>query len=195
VFVYARSQSKYGYQDGKITATFDQAIGTGASAGFNTSLSGSHGSVGGGATVYSPGSLAAKFDLGGGLDGSVLSVSVDLGLSLGFGGLELSFDFSIDFDEMGRTVECFFVYCSSSEPQQPPYDQVLLQRLSEAADYQRSIQEQLLDILKTDPERADDFIRANFGTARAKVNNVLFDAQKNGYQLISDNGSLKFVQR
>ncbi len=195
VFVYARSQTKYGYQDGRITAGIEQAVGAGASAGFNTGLSGGYGSIGGGATVYSPGSLAAKFDVGGGLEGSVLSVSVDLGLSLGIGGLELSFDFSIDFDQVGRTVECFFVYCSDPEPQTPPYDQVLLQRLSEAAEYQRSIQAQLLEILQTDPERADDFIRANFGKARSMVSTVLADAAKNGYQLISDNGSLKFVAR
>jgi len=195
VFAYARSETKYGYKDGKITAGFDQAVGVGTSVGFNTGLSGSVGSIGGGATLYSPGSLAAKFDIGGGLEGDQLQVSINLGLAIGIGGLGLDFDFSVDVGWVNDAL-CFVGVCSSPSPPPPPTpDQVLMQRLSNLIETQNKVQAKLLNLLSTDPQAAAAYLNSSeYRNARDELGRILWQADHEGYKLINDGGSLKFVR-
>ncbi|WP_183479487.1 MBG domain-containing protein [Mitsuaria sp. BK037] len=95
-FVYARADEQYMLRDGQVVQRFDNAVGVGSSAGVSAGVSGSTGSVGGGATVYTPGSIGGTFNYSVGLSDGAISVSLDLGAQLGFGGLGLSLNFSID---------------------------------------------------------------------------------------------------
>lgn len=196
VFVYARSQNKYGYKDGKVTASFDQGVGVGASVGVSGSLSGSVGSIGGGVTVYTPGSLAAKFDFGAGLDGDRLNVDLGIGLSFLVGGLAIDFDFSIDVS-WTRDIACFFGSCPEPSPPPPPSpDQVLMERLVKLADTQKQVQAKLLELLRTDPQAAAQYIESwEFRDAANEFQWILRRADDQGYQLINDGGTLKFVKK
>ncbi|WP_431051681.1 beta strand repeat-containing protein [Roseateles sp. L2-2] len=95
-FVFARADEQYTVRDGRVVQRFDNAVGVGSSAGIAAGVSGSTGSVGGGATVYTPGSIGGTFNYSIGISDGAISVSLDLGAQLGFGGLGLSLNFSIN---------------------------------------------------------------------------------------------------
>jgi len=95
-FAFARADEQYTVRDGQVVQRFDNAVGVGSSAGISAGVAGSTGSVGGGATVYTPGSIGGTFNYSVGISDGAISVSLDLGAQLGFGGLGLSLNFSID---------------------------------------------------------------------------------------------------
>ena len=95
-FVYARTDQELKFGLDGVTQRFDNAVGIGSSVGVAGGVTGSTGAVGGGATVYSPGSIGGTFNYSIGISDGAISVSLDLGAQLGFGGLGLSLNFSID---------------------------------------------------------------------------------------------------
>lgn len=95
-FVFARADEQYTLRDGRVVQRFDNAVGVGSSVGVAAGVTGSTGSVGGGATVYTPGSIGGTFNYSIGISDGAISVSLDLGAQLGFGGLGLSLNFSIN---------------------------------------------------------------------------------------------------
>lgn len=95
-FVYARSDTQYGYANGRVTTTVDESVGVGARIGASGGVSGSVGSVEAGATLYSPGSVGIGFSWTGGYSDGAVTVGFDLGAKLGIGGLDLKLNFTID---------------------------------------------------------------------------------------------------
>ncbi|OWQ48889.1 hypothetical protein CDL60_03095 [Roseateles noduli] len=95
-FVFARTDQEYKFGLDGVTQRFDNAVGVGSSVGVAAGVTGSTGAVGGGATVYSPGSIGGTFNYSIGISDGAISVSLDLGAQLGFGGLGLSLNFSIN---------------------------------------------------------------------------------------------------
>ena len=95
-FAFARSDTELSVKDGKVVVKAEESVGVGVSIGAKGAISGSTGSVGAGATVYSPGSVGGTFDWAGGLTDDALSVSLNLGAKIGLGGLAVNISFSID---------------------------------------------------------------------------------------------------
>ena len=83
-------------KDGKVSTGLDTSVGVGVSANAQVGVSGSTGSANASATVYSPGSFGGKAGVTGGYSDGKVSVALNLGAQLGFGGLNLNIDLSID---------------------------------------------------------------------------------------------------
>jgi len=107
-FAYATTSYNYGVTNGVLTMTTGAHAGVGASTGVSGGFSGEAGSVQGGATVYSPGSIGGNFTAGAGYSNGVIEVSLDLGAQIGIGGLELKLNFGIDVGKVGAVVSDLF---------------------------------------------------------------------------------------
>jgi filamentous hemagglutinin family protein len=99
-FAFAEASNTYGLKDGKLSLTSKDMVGVGASIGIAGGISGSVGSVAGGATVYTPGTFGGNFGITGGYDDGRVSVAINLGAELGIGGLGVDFSFSIDLGSL-----------------------------------------------------------------------------------------------
>ncbi len=120
VFAYAHSQEGAGYADDTLNGTVSERIGVGASAGGAGSVSGIVGSVGAGATVYSPGVVGAQASTQVGFSGATLTVGLDLGAELGIAGFELRTNFSVNLQSVAEDVAHLFGFNTSGPPPAPP---------------------------------------------------------------------------
>jgi filamentous hemagglutinin family protein len=116
----AHTQENAGFEDDKLNGTVNERIGVGFTAGGGGSVSGAAGSVGAGATVYSPGMVGAQASTQMGLSGGDLTVALDFGAELGFGGFELKTNFSINLEAIGKDVAHLFGFSTSGPPPAPP---------------------------------------------------------------------------
>jgi hypothetical protein len=107
VYATAGAQATASWDNGVKIVT-DEHVGVGVKAGGAATLKGDAGSVSGGASVYTPGSLGGQFSISPGYSDGTLSVSLNLGAQLGIGGLNVNLGFSINFASAGETIGGWF---------------------------------------------------------------------------------------
>ena len=124
-FVFARTDDSVGLVDGKAVTHVGGSAGVGVSAGVDGGISGDVGSVDAGATVYSPGSVGGNFNYTAGYSDGDLSMSLDIGAELGFGGVDLRVGFSLDVGGFISDLGDMFGFTHHSAPTPPTTTQIL----------------------------------------------------------------------
>ncbi|WP_426336205.1 filamentous hemagglutinin N-terminal domain-containing protein [Pseudoduganella sp. R-31] len=118
-FAYAQTNYRYGLVGGVLTMTQGGMAGVGSSLGANGGLQYGLGSVGGGATLYTPGIVGGNISIGAGYSDGVINLSMDIGAAIGIGGIEFKFNLGID---VGAVASGFAPTVSNTE-RQPGLDQ------------------------------------------------------------------------
>lgn len=134
---------KYGMIDGVLTMHTGSHVGVGVQAGVSGGISGGMGTVQGGATVMSPGTIGASFNFSAGYSNGTINFGLDIGAAIGIGGIELKLNIGINigavadvFSGLGRRTPDAFARASNERAE--------ITRLSQGRD-----QKKLLEYLST----------------------------------------------
>jgi filamentous hemagglutinin family protein len=120
VFVTARNESAAGLKDGTLKIGQKSYVGAGASIGGTASISGGGVTGSAGVTVYSPGSLGLGVESSTGYSDGVVTIGFTFGISLGFGGLEISPSFSFPTANLEAAADAVFDFLVRPKAQQDP---------------------------------------------------------------------------
>lgn len=96
----AEASGGFALKDGKIEVDAKALAGAGASASAQGTLSGSYGSVGAGATIYSPGIVGGGITPTVGFSDGKLTFGINIAVALGFGGFDLDLAGAININAL-----------------------------------------------------------------------------------------------
>ncbi len=107
-YVQASATGGLTVQNGQVTTGFNAVEGAGGSVTASGTISGADGSVDAGATLMSPGSFGAGFQPTAGYSDGTLSIGGDVTLDVGFGGISLNLDVSLNLGAVKNALGNFF---------------------------------------------------------------------------------------